>query len=276
MGFSSFSDIDPAKIHYGIWRKVLVAANVAHSWYDDSMIGPEPITNLYAAEPLAAAIMNGSKGIRHWQSHSSHTEHLLEWTMFGQGGSDGPMTFNLIDIAMYYPFIDCDSGDEQILDNTLSLTRHATGAGVRAYIVCQQTGVGNGAYTISYTNQDGVSGRTSSGNVLLPSAVSQLLTSPHVAAGAHVPFIPLEGTDIGMRSIDSITWTTPPGGLAAIVMCKPIASMLQSETTSYSEKQFHPRFPVIDNSAYLTILRTAGNAPPAGRSYFGVITTIKS
>jgi hypothetical protein len=276
VGFSSYSDIDPAKIHYGISRKVLVAANAQFAWYDDSMIGPVPGANLYADAPLGATALTASRGLRHWQAHSSHSEHLLEWFVSGAGGSDGPMTFMLNDHILYYPFIDCESGDQQDMDNTVTLPRETTGAGVRAFIVCQQLGTVDGAYEISYTNQAGTSGRVVTGTVRAGAQASQLLTSALTTGAAHNPWIPLASGDNGIRQIDSITWTTPPGGLAAIVLAKPIASIIQPETTTYTEKTFHPRMPRIHNEACLMMLRAAGNSPSAGRSYFSQITTIKS
>ena len=151
-----------------------------------------------------------------------------------------------------------------------------TGAGVRAFIVCQQLGTVDGAYEISYTNQAGTSGRVVTGTVRAGAQASQLLTSALTTGAAHNPWIPLASGDNGIRQIDSITWTTPPGGLAAIVLAKPIASIIQPETTTYTEKTFHPRMPRIHNEACLMMLRAAGNSPSAGRSYFSQITTIKS
>lgn len=276
MGFSSFSDVDPAKIHTTVMRKILVTVNTQFAWYDDSMIGPEPAANLYADAPLSATALSASRGLRHWQADSSHTEHLLEWMVSGQGGSDGPMTFMLNDHILFYPFVDCESGDQQDMDNTTPLPRETTGHGVRAFIVCQQLGTQSGAYSITYTNQAGTSGRTVTGTVAAGLQASQLLTSPVTSGAAHNPWIPLASGDTGIRSIESITWTTPPGGLAAIVLAKPIAQVLHPETTTYTEKQYHPRMPQIHNEACLMVLRAAGNAPSAGRSYFSQLTTIKS
>jgi hypothetical protein len=276
VGFSSYSEIDPAKVQFDITRKVLVTANVSGSWYDDSMIGPQPALNLYANAPGEAAALTASKGLRHWQASSSHTEHLLEWWVRGDGGSDGPMTFMLNDHIMYYPFIDCETDSQQDMVNTVTLPREETGAGVRAFIVCQQVGSINGSYSISYTNQAGVAGQVVTGDVLAGAQVSQLLTSARTTGAAHNPWIPLASGDTGIRQIDSITWTTPPGGLAAIVLAKPIASIIHPETTTFTEKQFFPRLPLIHNEACLMILRGAGNAPSAGRIYLSQVTTIKS
>lgn len=276
MGFSSYSEIDPAKLFDDISRKVLVATNTQFTWYDDSMIGPQPAANLYANAPLALAHLTASKGIKHWVAHPSHTEHLLTWLVSGGGGSDGPMSFYLNDHIAYYPFIDCETDAQQDMDNTLTLPRESTGAGVRAFIVCQQLGAAVGAYTISYTNSEGVSGRVVTGNVSAPLQPSQLLTSPTTVGVGHNPWLPLAQGDIGVRSIESITWTTPPGGLAAIVMAKPIASIIHPETTTYTEKQYHPRMPRIHNEACLMMLRATGNAPSSGRTYFHQITTVKS
>jgi len=281
MGFTAYSDLDPAKLHYGTWSKTLATAGTARYWYDDSMLtatasaGASPIPNLYASGPLAASVLDPKNGIRHWRS-GSHTEHLLEIAMHSNGGSEGTNTFMLLDYVMYYPFIDCDSGDQQDMDNTIMLPRFTTGAGLYGMLVCQSVGAANGAYTITYTNQDGTSGRTSSGAVPAPTVVGQILGNDTAVADRFQPFIPLASGDTGIRSVESLTWTTPPGGFAALVLVKPIATFTTHESGGLMEKQFYQRFPEIHGDAYLSFIRNTAGAPAAGRRWFGLVTTIRS
>ncbi len=63
----------------------------------------------------------------------------------------------------FYPYIDCDSVDEQIFDNTLPVQSANDGEGVLAYLVAQTpVGIsGSSQFKITYRNQAGVSGRES-------------------------------------------------------------------------------------------------------------------
>ncbi len=281
MGFTAYSEVDPAKVHYGTWSKTLAVGATARYWYDDSMLtatssaGASPIPNLYAAAPLAAATLDAKNGIRHWRS-GDHTEHLLEIAMHSNGGSEGTNTFMLLDYVMYYPFVDCDSGDQQDMDNTVTLPRFETGDGVYAMLVNQSPGAANGAYTISYTNQDGTSGRTSTGAVPAPTVVGQILGNDTAVDARYQPFIPLASGDTGIRSIESLTWSTPPGGFAAIVLVKPIATFTTHETGGLMEKQFYQRMPEIHGDAYLSFIRNTAGAAAAGRRFFGLVTTVRS
>lgn len=281
MGFASYNEVDPAKVHYGTWSKTLAVGATARYWYDDSMLtatsaaGASPIPNLYAAAPIEAATLLAKNGIRHWPS-GSHTEHLLEFVMHSNGGSEGTNTWMLCDYVMFYPFIDCDSGDQQDFTNETTLPRFTTGHGLYAMLVCQAVGSQNGTYTITYTNQDGDTGRTSTGAVVTPTVIGQLLSNDTAVAARYQPFIPLAEGDTGIRSVQSILWNTPPGGFCALVLVKPIATFTTHESGGCAEKQFYQRLPEIHGDAYLGLLRNTAGAAAAGRRYFGLMTTIRS
>ncbi len=274
MGFLGFGEIDPANVQTSVYRKVIATNNQVGAWYDDTMLAGTPVANLYAAAPLTASTLNPKNGIRHWSLASGETEHCIEWWTHGTAG-DAPALYILADFVLFYPFVDCDSTDVQEMDNTVTLPRHTSGESLRAMIVTQNSAGSNGVYEISYTNQNGVSGRISSGTTASATAVGQLLTSNQAVAGQHAPFIPLQSGDTGIRSIDSITWTTTPGGLAAIVLVKTITMLQTIESASVAESQFHERMPEIPNGAYLGVIRNAGANMSAAQLLVGQVTTIK-
>jgi hypothetical protein len=70
-------------------------------------------------------------------------------------------------------------------------------------------------------------------------------------------FIGLQAGDIGIRSVQTITFNQSNGGLAALVLVKPIAVLMTRETTAWAEFDFimnKPSLPRIYDGAYLNLL----------------------
>lgn len=276
-GFSRFGDIDDRKLWFGMWRKTTSVTAVTQQWYDDSMLAGIPAANFYASAPLVSATLDANDGIRHWRLEEGASEHLLEALVFGNAGTlEAPAQFMFCDWLLYYPFLDGDSADAQDLTNTVTLPRYTDGRGLRAFLVAQGTGSQVGAYTLSYTNSDGVAGRISSGTVVVPSGAGFVLTTGSGTANRFEPFIRLQGTDTGIRSVEQFTWTAQPGGIAALVIVKPLAHLLYAEIGTVAEQTYYPRFPKLESGAYLGVLRHQTGATPNARIYTGLVTTIRS
>lgn len=101
---------------------------------------------------------------------------------------------------------------------TAALTRYTNGEGVHAALIIHAT-IGNTAttVTVSYTNQSGTSGRTSTAVAF--GSTPRLLTS--------LVRIPLEGADTGVRSVESVSLAATTGGVGnfGVVLYKPLAMM---------------------------------------------------
>jgi hypothetical protein len=278
VGFAKYGDVDDNKLHYSLWRKTTATTAVANQWYDDSMLAGVPVANFYASTPLAAATLVAREGIRHWPADGdNHSEHALEVVAFGNSGTlEAPATYLLVDIVMYYPFLDGDSTDPQDLDNTVTLPRFVDGKGLQGYIVAQGAGAGTGTYSFSYTNQNGTAGRTATGDVLLPTASAFLLTGGGGLTSVRAPFVGLQAGDSGIRSVEQFTWTVAPGGISAFVLCKPIAQFVYAEIGTMAETRFYPRMPAIHPDAFLALLRCPQGATPNARTLVGMLTTIRS
>lgn len=275
-GFARFGDLDDARLWYAMWRKTTAVTAVANQWYDDTMLAGIPAANFYASAPLTSATLDANDGIRHWRLEQGASEHLLEAMVFGNAGTlEAPAQFLICDWLLYYPFLDGDSADAQDLANTVVLPRYADGAGLRAFLVSQGTGTGVGAFTMSYTNQSGVAGRTATGSTVLPTGAGFVLTS-RGAANTSEPFIRLQAGDSGIRSVEQFTWTTQPGGISALVIVKPLASLLYAEIGTVAEQVYYPRFPKVESGAYLGVLRHQTGATPNARTFTGLLTTIRS
>lgn len=94
---------------------------------------------------------------------------------------------------------------------TIALTRFTSGEGVMAALVVHAT-VGNTAttVTISYTNQAGTPGRTSTATIFGGASFREV--------GAIIP-IPLQAGDTGVRSVESVTVTATTGTAGNFGVC---------------------------------------------------------
>ena len=219
-------------------RKVPSQATVANWWADLSMAAGNPPPNYYASAPLVAATLDGMRGIFHGQDKSP--AHMYLSRMCLQTPTAGLVgMYHLLDYLLYYPFIDGDDTDVQVMDNTVALPRYSDGAGVQAMYVCVAPTTGGGSFTFDYLNQDGVS-RTSAVHSYTPTAagITSLLTSRPAGAAGFGPFLRLNAGDTGIREITSVTNIVANGGLGTIVLVKPIADLAIREINTPAEFSF--------------------------------------
>lgn len=260
---------------FSSFRKVPSQATVAGTWCDLSMAPGNPVPNYYASEPLVSAVLDGNKGIYHGQSVAPQTKHLARLSAISTTANAVPLTLLLCDYLLYYPFVDMDSTDEQFLTNSVSLPRYTDGRGVQAILVAQGNYVGGAQFSISYTNSEGVPGRTSGTVTSNTGTFTSSLITSGAAAGNFGYAIPLASGDVGIRSVESITFSAPNGGIAALVLVKPLANTMLREVTSPVERDFFIDFasaPRIRDGAYLNFLAmpnaTLAAAPIIGQADF--------
>jgi hypothetical protein len=166
MGFGSIRSLveaqeDHGRIQYSTFYKRPVNVNDARAWLDLSMVSGNPRPNFYASNPCEAAVLNPLHGIFHGGNVAPKTKHLVRLAICGTDVDLAGSTFLLCDYLLYYPFIDMDSTEEQILDNPVSLPRYVDGNGVYAVLVASATFIGGARVSINYTNQSGITERTS-------------------------------------------------------------------------------------------------------------------
>lgn len=214
----------------------------------------------------------------------SATKHLL--TMSGQtaGATTVPITLLLVDLLGSYSRIDGNSAAALTLANTLTLPRYTTGAGVMAYSVVAPVTTGAGAHNIvsSYTNQAATAGRNFPQTVAATvSAVNSHIYHSGTAANNIGPFLPLQGSDTGVRSMQTIQQTVANGTantFTNIVLCKPIMELQLTTQFLLSERDLFNQFPSLPmiqenaatTGACLGFLAYAGAATPASTNFFGV------
>lgn len=106
---------------------------------------------------------------------------------------------------------------------TAALTRYTNGEGVQAALAIYNfVGTTASTFTVSYTNQAGTSGRTST--------AAQIGGNGFRETGALLR-IPLEGTDTGIRSVESVTLSGTTGTIGSwgVIMYKPLAFMFVND-----------------------------------------------
>lgn len=261
MGFARVKDIvdafDEGRTWYQSFRKVSGLTTVQGQWCDLSMAPGNPRPNYYVGDALTAKTLTGNYGLFTGGDVSPSTK-CLKNICISSLGTTTPATYTLCDYLLYYPLIDMDTTDEQGLFNTVTLPRYTTGEGVQALIVATNPYVGGSTIHLRYTNSRGDQNRTTrlvTSNVA--SYIGNIINSGTATSLGGNAFIPLQQGDTGIQSVQGIQFDSPNGGLAALVLVKPLATVITRDTTAASELDFifeRPSLPIIVDGAYLNFI----------------------
>jgi hypothetical protein len=259
--------VERGQYHVLSARKVPSQASVAGRWIDLSMAAGNPPANYYASSPLVAATFDAFRGIFHGDTKAPAAKHLAELCL--QTATAGLVgAYKALDYLLYYPFVDLEDLDEQVLDNTLALPRYADGDAVQVMAVCVAPTTQGGSFSFDYVDAAGQA-RTSPVIFTDTTAVniaSVLTNGPGSVAGSG-PFLPLTGNSAGVRRITAFRNLTPSGGLAALVLVKPLVEHAIREINSPSEAVFGgPGVtpPQIYDGAFLGLLMNCAATVAAG------------
>lgn len=251
---------DAGQTHYTTWRKSPSQATASGIWFDLSMMPGLPLPNYYASAPAVAAVLNGDDGIWHGKAVSPAEMRLKSLTAMTAVATALPLNLVLCDYLLYYPFLDQGSNDDQPLNNTVTLPRYTEGAGVQVMaVMTNPQGSSGTTFNFDYTNQDGTAGRTSQTVTCGPATVfGSLINTASATAGASQPFIGLQGSDTGVRSIETFRMVSGTDvGLICLVLVKPIASLRIRGIDAPVERDFlkdTPSLPLIKDGAYLNFI----------------------
>lgn len=265
------------------FRKVPAVVTVAGSWYDYSMAPGNPAPQYYAAAPLTAQTLARSTdgGLHHGANVSPSKKYLRRITAMAVAAAGVPQRLYLLDYLMFYPFVDMGTTDEQAMTNTQVLTRYTDGDGVQIMaVLVAPHGLAGDTFLVNYTNSDGVAGRITALHTMNTACAvnGTILTTQQTGAGRFGPFLSLQGTDTGVRSIESVTCTAGTDvGLFTMVLVKPLAEMTVRGITAPTEKDFYlqsgGKVPQIVDDAYLNFI-SCPNGSLTGVPLFGDATFI--
>lgn len=266
------------------WVKNANQATTAGLWFDLSGSPGNPkAKQWFDATPLKAQQVKRSTdgGIDHGSDVEAdgYAKYLREIRAACATAAPLPMSLILCDYLLYYPTIEDGETAAQTMDNTNALPRYTDGVGVEIMAVTIAGRTGGQSFTVSYTNSDGVAGRTTTAAIQNSAAAPGTITTSSTATSSGGnPFLALQGTDKGVRSIESVTMNAPDTGFFALVLVKPLASTVILGIDAPYEKDlflFANELPRIYDDAYLSFLAQP-NGSLSGASVRGSLKTIWS
>lgn len=244
------------------------------NWVDASMFLGHPASNYYASTPLVASLLDPIKGMYSGPVPSgTDTKTISYWSLCSTIG--GTVSAMLLDYLLYYPFIEGDESSAQVLDNTVQLpSRGSNGDGVQMFLVAQGSYLGGGTCTIKYTNSAGQS-KTTVTSINTAGSVSVLANSS--LAGLTNTFIPLTMGDRGVRSVQSVQFLTAVGGVFALVLVKPLMTVVTFDITSAVDKTLLTSsfaMPVVYSDSFIGFIANSSGTNINTVAYFGALKTI--
>lgn len=250
--------IDRGRFVFATYFKLALANPGSARWVDGSYGSGIPKFNAYPGAPLESTplIGSGNNGI-FTGADTGQPKYLAQWTAYFSGAAPLPAQLLLCDFLMFYPLVDCDDDTLQEMVNTTSLPRYSDGAGVQMFMVSTVANTANANCTVNFTDQSGTARSTT---FTFASANAGTLSS---STASNAPgFIPL-GAARGVRSVQSLQFAAPCGGFAALVLVRPLVSLMVLEQDVPAEKSFGPEWcnlPSVLPGAYLNLLINAGSA----------------
>lgn len=244
-GFKSIGEIIDTELEGRVrdynWVKNPTQATNIGIWFDLSMSPGMPVPKYwFDAAPLTAkAIYQSTDGGFYHGPNVTGEKYLRSITTQASAATALPMNAILCDYLLYYPTTDDGTTDPQVMDNTVTLPRYTDGKGVQILPITVGARTGGQSFTISYTNSEGVAGRTTTAVTQNTSTVLGSVTGSNRATiNASNPFIGLQAGDSGVRSIESVTMGGADVGLMSLILVKPLVQTCFREITVPYEKDF--------------------------------------
>ena len=268
------------------WQKSTFAttAHTAGLWYSLMRGGGNPAadtilgtgTNL-AFQALSDTVATAS-GIPHGGDVGGGTGYkvLLSAAAQTAAAATAPCVLMLVDMLGFYPITTVTTTGAQTLNNTVTLPRYTTGAGVQAFLTPSTVmGAATPNITLNYTNSAGVAGKATP--VTLPignsaAAVTSVVYSG-TGSGKYGPFIPLAAGDAGIRSVQSINLSASyVSGVLNLMLCRPLLTLPITTLGVTAERDLVNQFasmPRVYDGACLHWLMLAGAATPVASPLSG-------
>ena len=265
------------------WQKSTFAttAQTAGLWYSLQRGGGNPAadtvlgtgTNL-AFQALTDATVGGG-GIPHGGDVGGF-KHLLNAAAQTAAATTAPCVLMLVDLLGFYPITTVTTTGAQTLNNTVTLPRYTTGAGVQAFLTPSTVmGAATPNLSIGYTNSAGVAGKATPATLPIgnsAAAVTSIVYSG-TGAGKFGPFMPLAAGDAGIRSVQSVTLSASyVSGVLNLVLAKPLLTLPITTLGVTAERDLVNQFmamPKIYDGACLAWIMLAGAATPVASPISG-------
>lgn len=284
MGFTSQDDLINQVTVNGKYRridgsKLVSPAQTAGGWNCLAGMNGNPVATTFPGTSLAWVGCDDANGdgtnrfgIYNGGDVAPATMHILNVAANIVGAAGAPWQLKLVDLQGYYPIsgTDVTGTGSRTLTGTPSM-RYTNGEGCEAFFVSAvaPTGGGPNLTASSYTNAASTSGRSFQGSPTMGAAADayagRIIHSGN-AAGRYGPFLPLAGGDMGIKSIESFTFSggtayTGSGRLALCIARKlldiavPVTGML-SERDLVNQLPSLPR--VMDGACLVWLMFSTG------------------
>lgn len=245
-----------------VFRKVPAIASTHGVWSDLSGSPGNPRPNYYVGSELTSTLFNSGYGIPHGGNVAPYQKVLHKVLLGSSSAGHAPASYKILDYLMYYPLIDMDSTDEQVMIPTTTLPRYSDGVGVEAMLVAVNPYIGGANFYINYTCADDQPRQSQVEVSTTSTLISTIVHSAAPTSRGGGPFIRRAAGCRGIKKIDSITFLAPNGGLAALVLVKPLAAIMTNETTAYCEHDLimeRKMLPTIVDGAYINLIGCSGS-----------------
>lgn len=268
------------------WQKSSFAttAHTAGLWYSLFRGGGNPgaDTILGTGANLAFQALTDSTtnatGIPHGGNVGGGTGYkvLLNAAAQTAAATTAPCVLMLVDLLGFYPITTVTTTGAQTLNNTVTLPRYTTGAGVQAFITPSTVmGAGTPNITLSYTNSAATAGKATPATLPIgntAAAVTSIVYSG-TGAGKYGPFMPLAAGDAGIRSVQSVNLSASyVSGVLNLVLCKPLLTMPITTLGVTAERDLVNQIasmPKVYDGACLAWIMLAGAATPVASPISG-------
>ncbi len=233
-------------------------------------------TNL--AFQAASETLTNAGGIPHGGNVSTATKHILNASAFTAAATTAPCILMLIDLLGWYRVTSVTTTTAQATDNTVTLPRYTSGAGVQAFMWNTNTtalGAATPNLSLGYTNSAGTASRATPTTLPIgkTAAANGLILYSGTGLGKFGPFMPLQSGDAGIRSVQTIQNSTSyVSGEYAVGLCKPLLTLPITTLGVAAERDLVnqlPSMPQIVDGACLVWLMYSGAATPTNSSIYG-------
>lgn len=291
MGFSSMDDIVSKVSTDGQflridWNKNFLptTAAVAGEWHCLVKGTGNPATgSIYnsgtnLAFQAASETLTNAGGIPHGGNVSTATKHILNASAFTAAATTAPCILMLVDLLGWYRVTSVTTTTAQNTDNTVTLPRYTSGAGVQAFMWNTNTtalGAATPNLSLGYTNSAGTAGQATPTTLPIgkTAAANGLILYSGTGLGKFGPFMPLQSGDAGIRSVQTIQNSTSyVSGEYAVGLCKPLLTLPITTLGVAAERDLVnqlPSMPQIVDGACLVWLMYSGAATPVNSSIYG-------
>ena len=217
-------------------------------------------------------------GIPHGGNVSTATKHILNASAFTAAATTAPCILMLVDLLGFYRVSSVTTITAQATDNTVTLPRYTSGAGVQAFMWNTNTtalGAATPNLSIGYTNSAGTASRATPATLPVgkTAAANGLILYSGTGVGKYGPFMPLQSGDAGIRSIQTIQNSTSyVSGEYSVGLCKPLLTLPITTLGVAAERDLVnqlPSMPRIEDGANLVWLMYSGAATPVNSSLYG-------